>query len=122
MSKHLEIEVLRLRQENRELRKALHINGRHARRIQRADDAALLLATWHIGHLPSSRDFAMAMGMSQRTWENAMALLKYARLFHRQQWQTHDLATIERALQRAVERAVMTPEAYFAYLNRHGRM
>ena len=45
-SRHLEVELLRLREENAKFCKALRINGRHARRIQRAYDAALLLAQW----------------------------------------------------------------------------
>jgi hypothetical protein len=119
-SKHLELELLRLREENAQLRKALRINGRHARRIQRAYDAALLLATWHVGHLDTSRDFARAMGMPQRQWENGMALLKLARVVNGRRWRVHDLATIERALQRAQDLALETPESYFAWCNRHG--
>lgn len=119
-NKHLELELLRLRDENSRLRKALRVNGRHARRIQRAYDAALLLATWHVAHLPSSRQFAMGMGMSQRTWENATALLKLARVVGGQSWKAHDVATIERALQKAQDRALETPEVFFAWCNRHG--
>ena len=119
-SKHLELELLRLREENAQLRKALRVNGRHARRIQRAFDAALLLATWHVGHLDTSRDFARSMGMPQRQWENGIALLKLARVVNGRRWRVHDLATIERALQRAQDRAMETPESYFAWCNRHG--
>jgi hypothetical protein len=121
MSKHLEIELLRLREENTQLRKALRINGRHARRIQRAYDAALLLATWHVGFLPTSRGFAKSQGMPQRQWENGIALLKLARVVNGQRWRVHDMPTIERALRRAQDRALTTPESYFAWCNRHGR-
>jgi hypothetical protein len=119
-TKHLEVELLRLRDENARLRKALRINGRHARRIQRSYDCALLLATWHVGFLDTSRDFAMSCGMSQRGWENGMALLKLARVVSQQRWRVHDIATIERALLRAQDRAVETPECYFTWCNRHG--
>jgi hypothetical protein len=119
-NKHLELELLRLRQENSELRKALRINGRHARRIQRAYDAALMLATWHVGFLDTSRSFAMANGVSQRSWENAMALLKLARVVNGHRWRVHDLAVIESALQRAQDRALETPESFFAWCNKHG--
>ena len=121
MSKHLELEVLRLREENSQLRKALRINGRHARRMQRAYDAALLLATWHVGFLDPSRDFAKSKGMPQRQWENGMALLKLARVVNGQRWKAHDMATIDRALQSARDRALETPESYFAWCNRHGK-
>lgn len=121
MSKHLELELLRLRAENTKLRKALRENGRHARRIQRAFDAALLIATWHVGYLETSRDFARAQGMAQRQWENGMALLRLARVINGRRWRTHDLPTIERALQRAMDRALETPDAYFAWCNRHAQ-
>ena len=121
IDKHLEIELLRLRDENAQLRKALRINGRHARRMQRAYDCALLLATWHVGFLETSRDFAKAQGMSQRGWENGIALLKLARVVNGHKWRVHDMATIERALQRALDRALETPESYFAWCNRHGQ-
>jgi hypothetical protein len=121
MSKHLEIELLRLREENAQLRKALRVNGRHARRIQRAYDCALLLATWHVAFLDTSRDFARTQGMSQRGWENGIALLKLARVVNGQRWKVHDLPTIERALQRAQDRALETPDLFFAWCNRHGQ-
>lgn len=121
MSKAQELEILRLREENTRLRKALRINGRHARRIQRAYDSALLLATWHVGFLDTDREFAKSMGVSQRTWENAMALLKLARVVNKKRWKVHDIPTVERALQRAQDRALETPEAYFAWCNKHGR-
>lgn len=120
-TKHLEVELLRLRQENSDLRKALRINGRHARRIQRAYDCALLLAQWHLAYLPTSRDFAKTQGMSQRGWENGIALLKLARVVNGQRWRVHDLPTIESALQRAQDRALETPESFFAWCNRHGQ-
>src|SRR5215204_2610278 len=102
--KHLALEVIRLREENAQLRKAMRINGRHARRIQRAYDCALMLATWHIGFLDTSRGFARSQGMAQRQWENGVALLKLARVISGQRWRVHDLPTIERALQRAQDR------------------
>lgn len=120
-NKHLEVELLRLREENARLRKALRINGRHARRIQRAYDCALMLATWHVGFLPSSREFAKSQGMAQRQWENGIALLKLARVVNGQRWRVHDLPTIERALERAMDRAVETPNTFFAWCNRHGQ-
>lgn len=121
MSRHLELEILRLRDENSRLRKALRINGKHARRIKRAYDAAFLLATWHVGFLDTSRGFARSMGMGQRTWQNAIALLRFARVINRRRWEAHDIATIERALQRAMDRAMETPTAYLAWLNKHGQ-
>ena len=120
-NEHLEIELLRLRAENAQLRKALRINGRHARRMQRAYDCALLLATWHVAYLPTSRDYAQAQGMGQRGWEAGMALLKLARIVTGQKWRIHDLPTIERALQKAQDTALAAPESFFAWSNRHAQ-
>ncbi len=119
--KHMEIELDRLRDENRRLRKVLRINGRHASRIQRAYDAALLLATWHCGFLSTTRTDALARGQTQRQWENGIALLKLARVYDGRRWALHDLAAIEARLSRAAERASEVPEAFFARLNRHAR-
>ena len=119
--KHMEIELDRLRDENRRLRKVLRINGRHANRIQRAYDAALLLATWHCGYLSTTRTDALARGQTQRQWENGIALLKLARVYDGRRWGLHDLAAIEARLSRAAERASEVPEAFFARLNRHAR-
>jgi hypothetical protein len=120
--KHLELELRRLQAENARLRAALKENGRHARRISRAHDAALLLATWHIGYLPTSRDYAMANGMPQRQWQNAMALLKLAHLVDQVgRWLCHDLPSISARLDDAVIAANSAPEAYFARGNNHMR-
>jgi len=119
-SQHLEIEVARLQAENRKLRAALKVNGRHSRRIQRAYDCALLLATWHVAYLPTSREFAAQNGMAQRQWENAIALLRLAHSIDSAgQWLIHDLPTINAKLEDAVIAANLAPTAYFAYGNQH---
>lgn len=120
-NKHIELELLRLRDENAKLRKALRINGRHSRRIQRAYESALQLAIWHVGFLDTSRGFAKSQRMSQRTWEGAMALLRLARVVNGRRWEAHDIATIERALQRAQDRALQTPPTFFMWLSKHRR-
>src|SRR5690606_6838250 len=99
-TKHLELEIHRLRAENSRLRAALRANSRHAHRIQRAYDAALLIATWHCGFLPTSRRECMARGMAQRQWENGIALLRLARVVTPRGWAVHDLAAIAPALDR----------------------
>jgi hypothetical protein len=122
MSDHLLVELRRLQTENRELRAALKINGRHARRIRRAHDCALLLAEWHIAHLPTSREFAKEHGVSQRQWENGICLLRLARVVDiAGRWHWHDLPTISDKLDHAVVSANAAPEAFFARGNRHMR-
>jgi len=118
-AKHAELELRRLREENTRLRKALRINGRHGRRIQRALDSALLLSIWHVAYAGTSRLDCTARGMSQRQWENGMALLRLARVIERGRWRVHDLAAIEERLRAAQDRACEAPEAFFARLPRH---
>lgn len=119
---YLLVELKRLQAENRRLRAALKENGRHARRIQRAHDAALLLAQWHLAYLPTSRHFAMSHGMPQRQWQNATALLRLARVCdQRGRWRYHDLPTIEAKLRDAVVAANAAPEAFFARGPKHMR-
>jgi hypothetical protein len=120
--KHLLVELRRLQTENRKLRAALKINGRHARRIQRAYDCALLLAQWHLAHLPTNRAFAKEQGVAQRQWENGMTLLRVARVCDQAgRWQYHDLPSISSRLDDAVVAANAAPEAFFARGNRHMR-
>jgi len=118
-AKHAELELHRLRDENTRLRKALRINGRHGRRIQRAYDAAMVLAVWHVAYAGVSRLDCTARGMSQRQWENATALLRLARVLDGSRWRVHDLAAIEERLRAAQDRACEAPEAFFARLPRH---
>ena len=62
----------------------------------------------------------MARGQTQRQWENGQALLRLARLIDGAgRWRVHDLAAIESALVKAVDRANEVPEAFFARCNRH---
>ncbi len=113
---HLLVEVKRLQEENQKLRAALRLNGRHARRISRAHDCALLLATWHIAYLPTSRAFAAQNGMAQRQHQNAMALLRLARIVDaRGRWKCHDLPSISARLDDAVIAANSAPEVYFGH-------
>jgi len=113
-SNHLLVELKRLQAENAKLRTALKINGRHARRISRAHDCALLLATWHIAYLPTSREFAAQNSMPQRQWQNAIALLKLGRIVDpRGRWRCHDLPTISARLDDAVIAANAAPDLYF---------
>ncbi len=117
---HLLVELRRLQSENRKLRAALRINGRHSRRIQRAHDCALLLAQWHVAHIPTSRDFAMGHGMAQRQWQNGITLLRLARVCDQSgRWRCHELPTIVSRIDNAAVVANAVPEAYFARGNRH---
>lgn len=119
---HLHLELRRLQAENAKLRAALKENGRHARRIQRAHDCALLLAQWHLAYLPTDRAFARSQGMAQRQWQNGITLLRLARVCDQVgRWKPLDLPTISAMLDDAVIAANAAPEAYFARGNNHMR-
>ncbi len=119
---HLLLELRRLQSENRKLRAALKLNGRHARRIQRAYDTGLLLAQWHAAYLPTSREFAREHGIAQRQWQNGITLLRLARVVDLAgRWHYHDLPTIAGKLDNATVGANAAPEAYFARGNKHMR-
>ena len=119
--RHLEYEIARLRSQNAELRRRLHLNGHHARRIERAYEIALLLAGFHVAYQSTSRAYALSQGISQRSWEGAVALLRLARVVNGRRWAVNDLAGIEKRLSAAKERATLTPDAYFARGNLHMR-
>lgn len=117
--RYLELENADLRRENGRLRHKLADERHHPRRIERARDDALLLAMWKGAGIHPSRRFAVAQGMTERQWENAIALLRLARvLTGNRRWVTKDAAIIEQRLERAAKTAIESEEAYNA---RHGR-
>jgi len=119
---YLELEVAQMKAEATRLRKALHLSSRHARRIEQAFQDALLLALWRTSGVLTSRDYAKTHGMTQNRWQNAVALLRMARVIQRHRyWATEDTALIEDRLASARTVALEHPEAFWARLNRHGR-
>src|SRR5690242_10852830 len=119
---YLELEVAQLKAEATRLRKALHLSSRHARRIEQAFQDALLLAMWRTSGVITSREYAKTHGMTQNRWQNAVALLRMARVIQRHRsWTTNDGALIESRLASARTVALEHQEAFWARLNRHGR-
>ena len=81
---------------------------------------ALLLSLWKIGHIHPSREYTKAQGISQNRWQNAITLLKMARVVTRHRhWTTKDLDLIETRLKSAVQTALDHPEAFFLRHPRH---
>lgn len=120
--RYLQLENEQVKRDAAALRKKLAETSAHARRVERAYQDALLLATWYAGGIAPSRRFAALHGMTQRRWQNACGLLRMGRILNRSRhWTTTDLATIERRLERSRQQAIETPEAYQARLNRHAR-
>lgn len=114
-------EVRELRAEVARLRKRVGETGRHARRVEQAYKDAVLLASWRAVHIFPSRSYAAYHQISQRRWQNAIALLKLARVLDGRRWLLTDAATIEQCLDCARKRAIEQPESYKMRLNRHGR-
>lgn len=122
LTRYREQEIRELRAENAQLRKKLGETGRHARRVEKAYQDALLLAKWRAVHISPSRDFAAYHKISQRRWQNATALLRLARVLDGSRvWKITDLAVIEQRLDAAKKRAIEQPEAYKMRLNRHAQ-
>lgn len=120
--KYLKLELAKTRAEAAQLRKKVGENSRHARRIQKAYDDALLLAMWRVSGIIPSRSYTKQQGMSQNRFQNATALLKMGRVIVRHRhWAIKDLAIIEQRLVAARQRALDDPELFFLRLNRHGR-
>ena len=61
--RYLEIELVKAKAEAAALRKQLHLNSRHAKRIDRAYEDALLLAAWRAAGIFPSRQHAKKHGM-----------------------------------------------------------
>ncbi len=120
LTRYKDQQIRELRAEVAQLRKKLGESGRHARRVEQAFKDALLLAEWRSIQILPSRSYAAYHKMSQRRWQNAIGLLRLARVVesHRH-WVITDLALIEQRLQVARQRAIEQPQAYKMRLNHH---
>jgi hypothetical protein len=120
--RYLQVELAKAKAEAAYLRKHLKVSNRHAKRVDRAYEDALLLASWWSAGIIPSRAYAKRFGMTQNCWQNAVALLKMARVIQRQRhWATADLDLIEARLCKARADAMNVPESFFCRLPQHGR-
>jgi len=118
--RYLELENTKLRAEAAQLRKKIGENSRHARRVNRAYQDALLMAMWKAAGIHGSRDYAKLQGMSQNRWQNAIALLRMARVVTRHRfWAVKDLAIVEQRLTTAKEKALNDADLFFLRHSRH---
>lgn len=121
-TRHAEQRIRELLHENTQLRKRLGERGRHAGRVRQAYSDGILLAQWRAAGIMPSREFARRHGMTQRRWQNAIGLLRMARIIvDYRRWTITDLATVEQRLELAKCRAIEAPESFQARLNRHAR-
>lgn len=110
----LEIELAKAKAENTQLRKRLGENSRHNKRIEKAYEDALLMATWRSAGIKPSRRFAALYHINQHRWENAVGLLRMARIVQgKSRWPIADLQEMERRLAQAKERAIVDPDLFF---------
>lgn len=115
-------ELSQLREENTCLRNRLHETNRHQKRIELAYEDALLMAGWRAAGIIPSRRYAKLHQITQRRWQNAVALLRMARVIvRRRAWATDAMAVIEKRLEQARTKALNDSELFFLRLNRHGR-
>lgn len=116
----LQLELARARAEATALRKRLGEQSRHPKRIERAYEAALLLAFWRSVGIKPSRRFAATYQISQHRWQDALALLRMARLIHgKSRWPALDLETTEGRLAQARDKALADPDLFFLRHTRH---
>jgi hypothetical protein len=120
--RYLQIELEKARQEATRLRKALGENSKHARRVDKAYEDALLLATFFSAGIIPSRRFAKLQGLTQNRWQNALGLLKLARVVvNYRHWAVKDLSVIEKKLAIARDKALEDRQLFFLRLNRHAK-
>lgn len=119
----LELENHLLRNEVTRLAKLAGERSKHARRVTRAYNDAILIASLRTGGQRTSRRYMIEQhGFTQNRWENATALLRLARvLSQHRHWRTSDLERIGSALEDARMAALAQPSAFRARLNRHAR-
>jgi hypothetical protein len=118
--KYLELELAKARAEAAQLRKKIGENSRHTRRINRAYEDALLIAMWKVAGIAVGRDYAKEQGISQNRWQNAIALLKMARVVIRERhWAVKDLPMIEQRLEAAKQRALADRNVFLLRHIRH---
>jgi len=119
----LELQNHLLRGEVARLSKLAGERNKHARRVTRAYNDAILLAGLRAGGQRTSRRYMIDQhGFTQNRWENATALLRLARVLSKHRhWRTFDLERIGSALDDARMAALAQPSAFRARLNRHAR-
>lgn len=122
-NRYLQLENKQLQAENARLRKKLRETSRHAGRIRKARDDALLLASFANGGIIPSLRYARTHQMSRRQWQNAVALLRLAGVVRPHPgygWLYQSLTEIEWRIDAIIDIAIDSPDTFKAHLSRHG--
>jgi hypothetical protein len=99
------------------------MSRRHKERINQAQKDAMMLAVWKAQGIIPSRRYAAIYGMSQNRFENAVALLKLARIIvNHRTWASEDLSVIKFQLSNATRKALEDPALYYLRLSNHAKM
>jgi len=117
--RQLEVEIYKLKTENRRLRKAVRENSRFATLLEKAHEDALLMLTAYIGYADITRNGVEVLGITKRRWENARALCLLARIHNGRKFLTTDLIEAERRLDCARNKALEEPENFHTRLPRY---
>src|SRR5436190_14405971 len=98
------------------------LTTRHTQRLETAYQDALQLSVWRVNGIIPSRRYAAIYGITQNRYENAIGLLRMARIIERHRtWVIEDLSLIKAWLKNAKQYASEVPEAYYARLNAHAK-
>lgn len=122
-NRYLQLENKQLQAENARLRKKLRETSRHAERIRKAKDDALLLASFINGGIIPSLRYARTHQMSRRQWQNAIALLRLAGVVKAHPgygWLYQSLAEIEWRIDAIINIAIDDPGSFKSHLGSHG--
>ena len=115
----MEVELARLRAENKILHRSAKRPAARLNRINQAHADALLFLAARAGYIVPSRDYMnRTYGIGRRRWQWAVALLKMARLY--QTTAPSDPSTISR-LDAARLAALADPDLLRGRLSGHGR-
>ena len=116
----LAIENSQLSAENRRLRK-LKANAGRGRILERALADATAMATWRFAGYSISRDACVGLGISERRWEWARALLMTARVHDGSDITEPDFDAVLRRLSAAHDRIVAQGDIEALVLRRRKR-
>lgn len=101
-NEQLRLENAKLRAENRQIRRRLA--DAELRLVRRAQADALLIGGLHFAELPTSRRACYDVGLSERRWMRAMALLRVGRVAQDGRIGVDAPEDFERGVRVAVER------------------
>lgn len=108
----LQRDNIELAQKVKELKSRLDRQSAYIRRLERALDDALVIVSLCRAGVPYGRVSLLGLGMSERAYDNARALMKVAGVRHRGDMLGDDMETLQYRLIAALQRAEGNPQAF----------